>query len=200
MEAPGASGLPKFKAGGRFEDEFTASRMNAIVDYVRASTPLRGVGTLVKRTAAGTTIDAIKNRASAGDSPHDYTVVDASTDDSLGVTVTPGNHFDTVAAAPVIPTIGGVAINTIPAPVLPVTTGDQYITFGIDTGGGGGAILGIVIESYATMPASGGFGGVIYTICSMITDDGTNVIPLGGGVSASQVYQNCGDTALFNRQ
>lgn len=94
MEAPSASGLPKFKAGGKFEDEFTASRMNAIVDYIRSITPLRGVGTLVKRTAAGTTIDAIKKGAGGAASISDLAIYDASTTEdgvtTLKIGVKPG--------------------------------------------------------------------------------------------------------------
>ena len=57
VQSPASAGLPNFRPGQPLNDAY---KLNQLVAYVRSITPQKGVGTFVKRTAAGTTIDAIR--------------------------------------------------------------------------------------------------------------------------------------------
>lgn len=62
MSSPAANSLPFFTANQPMAQQLTAARLNSWIAFCRSIQPQRGVGTLVKQTPGGTTIDAIASK------------------------------------------------------------------------------------------------------------------------------------------
>lgn len=193
MSAPGNNFLPTFIQNIPLAKQLNVKRLNDMIYFMRSIQPLRGVGTLVKRTPGGTTIDAIaQGGGPAGTPTHPYKGYDASAGAIPKVRVQPGSHNS------VVPTIGGIPIDNPIPPLLTVLITDTvvYVQIHLNLDQ---SIASIEIHSGMTTPI-GGDGITAYQalffIFPVITM-GVASCPTMDNVSGSQSYEFCGGDDLF---
>jgi len=124
----------------------------------------------------------------------DYLAYDVSSGVTPQISVTPGNHKDSTGGVTWIPTIGNVTIDTVPAPVLVVGSGDTKVWFKGTINTLTGAMTALEIDSGTSLPAddSTHFYQLLTNISVDISTGTAKVTVLGGGVSGSQNYFYCG--------
>ena len=123
----------------------------------------------------------------------DLLVYDVSTGSTMQVSITPGNYKDQTAGVDWIPTLGGIALTTIPYPIMPINSSDRQIWTHNTIDPTTGYITASVMEHGTSMPSDTSTQS--YDLVSNIPPNpGTlaSVNVQGGGVSGSRSYFYCG--------
>jgi len=123
-----ASQLPVFRANAPLDEQLTASRMNAIVDYLRQLTPKDGTGTRIEQTPYGSIIHA-SSSGGGGAIDHPWKVRRATK--LVGETVLVGY---TVRIG-VLEVSGTSVVPTIDAVPMSADYNDNFIEVPIETPG-----------------------------------------------------------------
>ena len=123
----------------------------------------------------------------------DLLVYDVSTGSTMQVSITPGNYKDQTAGVDWIPTLGGIALTTIPYPIMPINSSDRQIWTHNTIDPTTGYITASVMEHGTSMPSDTSTQS--YDLVSnILPNPGTlaSVNVQGGGVSGSRSYFYCG--------
>lgn len=126
----------------------------------------------------------------------DYQAYDVSSGVTPQIAFTPGNHKDSVGGSTWVPTVGGITIDTLPAPVLIVGSTATKVWFKGAINPATGAMTALEIDSGTAIPAdtTTAFYQLVTNISVDISTGVAKVNVLGGGVSGSQNYFYCGIT------
>lgn len=185
--------LPFFQEGKTLESQLTASRMNGIVRYLRSLTPLKGVGTLVRRLPNGFCIDAIRSSGGSGATIHPYKGFNAGDESNPKVIIQIGSHND------VVPTIDGTPMSAnINDNVLTLGGSDQIVYVQLNLNVDTKAIESAEIHSSPDPDPPAGDATTAYQTLFFVSIDGeTNAVMVADNVLGSQAFQACGDYYLF---
>ncbi len=196
MESPANNSLPYFVADMPMDTQLTARRLNAIISYVRSITPTRGKGTLVKRTSAGTTIDAVTaSTATVIQVP--FQLVDATAfEDSAYVTqvrIIFGTLQDTSSGGTSwIPT--GMTEGDNPPYIIEVTgSGSVWldVTFNTSTGN----VTSVAIDFGETQPSNSS-GHSYFSLGTYQVNEDENGVYVTGA-KGDLACQMCGSALLY---
>jgi hypothetical protein len=195
-DSPSKDSLPTFVDGVPLWKQLSIRKLNAIMAYIRSITPVKGVGTILTRTAAGTAINVQRTPAAISEEQtFPYKGTDASTGATPRVNIQVGSHNS------LMPTISGVPM--IDNPILVIGSSAQIVY--IQTDWTNRQLQSCLINSSNSIspPAnsinSSGTGSAYQTLFYTIVtiDGGVASVSIFPNVLGAQGCQICGTLPLF---
>jgi hypothetical protein len=154
-----------------------------IVRYLRAITPRSSPTIAISTLSNGTTFRGDRKRGATTSDRLPFEVYDASTLTEAKV----GVFFGDVHS--ITPTMGGIALDTVPPPTMAVITGEIYLRVDLD---GDGQVISASIGNAADLPANTETEG--YRRLGTVTVTDVAVTAIAQAVTHSLEHQKCGTT------
>lgn len=175
------------RPGQRLTDAITASRLNAIMDAIRAlargDNLIAGDGLRKAAVSEGVMLTAYGLGSASASTSHPFKVINRSTESAMKVEV----RFGQVNS--ITPTINGTDLDADDTPTLTVVDGVVYLDVTVD---GDGVAESVVVSSAVEIPEATATHGYI-TLASVAVEAGA-VVTIYQSVTHSLGHQKCGAT------